>query len=152
IVDYAMNGLDSPVGLGVGACPIALGINCAFAGVNPAVGPAKFGFTSGRSVYNALQLRLKQDFKTRLPALRRVSVQAAYALSRFVSSDVPDNDDPLRFTGPSAFDRTHQISFGGMAELPASFRVAFISHFYTALPLSLSVPNSNQGPGEIFRT
>jgi hypothetical protein len=103
-------------------------------------------------VYNALQLRLKQDFKTCLPDLRRVNLQAAYALSRFVSSDVPDNDDPLRFTGPSGFDRTHQISFGGVAELPSSFRVAFISHFYTALPLSLNVPNSIQGPGEIFRT
>jgi hypothetical protein len=49
-------------------------------------------------------------------------------------------------------DRTHLLSFGAVADLPSSFRVSFISHFYTALPATLTVPNSNQGAGEIFRT
>ena len=60
--------------------------------------------------------------------------------------------NPNRYFGPSVLDRTHQISFGGYADLPAGFQVSMISHFWSPLAVSVVVPNTNLGPGEIFRT
>jgi hypothetical protein len=167
ISDYAGNGLDKPGDLGIGACPSFLGVECAFGGSNPALGHTFFLFPTGRSVYNALQIRFKQYVDKPFPGLRQLSLQASYALSRFVNPGAKggpldsdqelgllalDNRTPARFTGPSTLDRTHQLSFGGVAALPASFRVSFIGHFYTALPTTLTVPSTNLGAGEIFRT
>jgi len=168
IVDFATNGLDSPGDLGVGACRLSvLSRNCAFGGRNPAVGPAGFFFADGRSVYNALQIKLRHESKEPFPGVQHLNLQVSYALSRFVNpggTESPgnsnqdfglfalDNRTPSRFTGPSTLDRTHQLSIGVVADMPSSFRVGFISHFNTALPATLSVPNSNLGPGEIFRT
>jgi len=63
-----------------------------------------------------------------------------------------DNANPNRFFGPSVLDRTHQISFGGYADLPWRFQLGFIGHFWSPLSTSIVVPNTNLGPGEIFRT
>jgi hypothetical protein len=49
-------------------------------------------------------------------------------------------------------DRTDQLSFGGYATLPAGFQISLISHFWSPLATSVIVPNTNLGPGEIFRT
>jgi len=49
-------------------------------------------------------------------------------------------------------DRTHQLSFGGYAELPHRFKLGLIGHFWSPLSTSLVAPNTNLGPGEIFRT
>ena len=42
-------------------------------------------------------------------------------------------------------DRTHQISFGGYADLPFKFRLGIIGHFYSPLSASFLVPNSGAG-------
>src|SRR5215469_1427331 len=63
-----------------------------------------------------------------------------------------DNVNPSRYFGPSTLDRTHQISFGGYAVLPAGFQLGIIGHFWSPLSSSLVVPSTNLGPGEIFRT
>src|SRR6202043_3996988 len=95
--------------------------------------------------------------------------QISYALSRFensggaastspVASDQDfgvmalDNANVNRYFGPSLLDRTHQLSFGGYADLPGGFQLSVISHFWSPLSTSLVVPNTNVGPGEIFRT
>jgi hypothetical protein len=49
-------------------------------------------------------------------------------------------------------DRAHQISVGGFADLPRSFRASLISHFYSPLSTTLFIPNTGLGAGEIFRT
>jgi hypothetical protein len=49
-------------------------------------------------------------------------------------------------------DRTHQLSFGGYADLPRGFQLSVMGHFWSPLSTSLVVPNTNLGPGEIFRT
>ena len=49
-------------------------------------------------------------------------------------------------------DRTHQFSFGGYADLPGGFQASIMSHFWSPLSTTLVVPNTNDGPGEIFRT
>jgi carboxypeptidase family protein len=167
IADFAANGLDSPEDLGGGACGTTLGFSCAFAGMKPRVGSASFLFPIGRSVYNALQLKLLHELNDPVRGIRQLHLQVSYALSRFVNpgaGTTPINSDqdggigaldkrgPLRFTGPSTLDRTHQLSFGGIAELPHSLQVSFIAHFDTALPATLFVPSTNLGPGEIFRT
>jgi hypothetical protein len=172
--NYAGNGLDSPADFGVGACGIALGVDCAFPGVNPAVGAAPFLVPIGRSVYNALQVKLLQNADHLLPGLEHLDLQVSYSLSRYVSpggsnsafanptnpaafdqdfvNAALDNRSPLRFTGPSTLDRTHQLSVGAIADLPLSLRVSLVSHVYSALPTTLLAPHTPLGPGEIFRT
>jgi hypothetical protein len=63
-----------------------------------------------------------------------------------------DNAKPNRYFGPSLLDRTHQLSFGGFADLPRGFQLSAIGHFWSPLSASLVVPSTNLGPGEIFRT
>jgi hypothetical protein len=171
MADFAMNGLTSPALDFGGVCPTNYG--CAFPGLQPNAPALQMLFPIGRSVYNGLDVKLRQDIRTSWRVLRGVNLQAAYSLSRFVNNggsngNTPpstistsdqdfvvqalDNRSPLAFTGPSLLDRTHQVSFGGVLDLPLSLRAAIISHFYSGLPVTLVVPNTAQGPGEIFRT
>ena len=170
MVDFANNGLTSP-GLDMGGvCSTSYG--CAFPGINPAAPAIPLLYPIGRSVYNGLDVKLTQNVDHPLPGLRRLNMQIAYSLSRFVnqggaSSSSPgafsnndqdfvigaiDNNQPLRYMGPSLLDRTHQLSFGLVGDLPGSFRASMIGHFYSGLPLTLTVPNTGSGAGEIFRT
>ncbi len=167
MANFAGNGLTSP-GLDFGgACPFSYG--CAFGGINPAAGALPFLYPIGRSVYNGLDMKLNQDWKSPMRGLHRINFQVAYSLSRFVNNggsnpsspgnsdqdfviSAIDNRNPLRFTGPSLLDRTHQLSFGGVADLAGGFRASVIAHFYSGLPITLQVPNTGAGAGEIFRT
>ncbi len=134
MASYAGNGLTSANDFG-GVCSF-----CAFQGANPSAPSLPFLFPIGRSVYNGLQMKLTQDMKSPLPRVRAVNFQVAYSLSRFENSGVTDqdivnlrvldNNSPNWYFGPSGLDRTHQISFGGFADLPRSFRLSVISHFY----------------------
>jgi hypothetical protein len=169
MADYAGNGLDSPGDLGVGACGIALGIDCAFPGIQPGIGPAPFLFPIGRGVYNAMDVKLQGNVDHPVRGVKHTNFQFAYALSRFRNSgggntqtpgasdqdfviSAVDNRNPLRFTGDSTLDRRHQISFGGYADLPRGFQLGTTLHFYSPLAATLTVPNTGLGPGEIFRT
>ena len=168
---YAGNGLTSSADFDV-ACTnptVGFGYPCAFGGINPNAPPLPFLMPVGRSVYNGLQAKLIENVKQPFPGVRALNFQVSYSLSRFEntgggSADSPaasdqdfiisalDNADPNRYFGPSVLDRTHQISFGGYADLPAGFQVSMISHFWSPLAVSAVVPNTNLGPGEIFRT
>lgn len=173
IASYANNGLDSAAGLGVGGCNIALGFPCAFQGKNANVGPAIFLFPVGRSVYNAMDVKLVDNVKNPFRGVKYLNFQFAYALSRFTNcgaalttsagtspaaadqdfvNPTVDNNHPCGFSGPSALDRTHQFSFGGYADLPGHFRLGTIFHFDSPLASALAVPTTGIGPGEIFRT
>lgn len=137
---------------------------CAFQGVNRAAPSLPILFPIGRSVYNGLQIKLSQNLNSPLPGLRASNFQVAYSLSRFkntgnmgspdqdILNSALDNNVPNRYFGPSGLDRTHQISFGGFAELRWDFRLSVISHFYSPLSTTLLVPNTGLGAGEIFRT
>jgi Carboxypeptidase regulatory-like domain len=135
---------------------------CAFQGMNPSAPSLPILFPIGRSVYKGLQMKLVQDLKGPASAIRVLSFQLAYSLSRFenpgardqdiASSFALDNNHPNRYFGPSGLDRTHQISLGGFVEFPGSFRLSAISHFYSPLSTALFVPPTPLGPGEIFRT
>jgi hypothetical protein len=59
--------------------------------------------------------------------------------------------NPLLETGPSAFDRTHQISVGATIDFLKPLRLGLITHVYS--PLSQSMTILDQGRiGEIFHT
>lgn len=165
--DFAYNGLTSP-GLDFGGvCPYTYG--CAFSGINPNAPEVSMLQSIGRAVYNGMDVKLVANLRHQWSLFRDTSVQVSYSLSRFVNpgganpstpgnndldfvQSAVDNANPLRFMGPSLLDRTNQLSFGIVTNLPGSFRISTIGHFYSPLPLTLQVPNTEIGPGEIFRT
>jgi hypothetical protein len=169
MVDYANNGLTADSDFGQ-ACIQALGVPCAFGGLNPAQAQSFFLEPHGRSVYNALQMKLVQNVTTPMRGIKALNFQVAYSLSRFENSggaqatggtgdndqdfvlQSADNNKPNRYFGPSLLDRTHQISFGGYADLPWKFRFGMIGHFWSPLATPLVIPNTGVGAGEIFRT
>ena len=169
MADYGNHGLASDTDFGQ-ACNQAIGVQCAFGGINPNQQAALFLRPVGRSVYNALQMKLVQNLTNPVKGLKAVNFQVAYSLSRFENSGgaaisgtavdndqdfvlpTADNNAPNRYFGHALLDRTHQLSFGGYADLPFKFRLGMIGHFYSPLSSSLLVPTSGAGAGEIFRT
>jgi hypothetical protein len=183
IYDYAGNGLDSQLDLG-GTCnandgtghnPNTGGLTnpfgCAFGGLNPKAPRLQFLVPAGISKYNALDVKLTYQAHNVAPGLHALNMIASYSLSRFgncggLNPSVPGNSDqdfvigaiddahPCRFFGPSLLDRTSQFSFGFIGDIPKSFRVSVIGHFYSPLSTSLVVPyvNGSVAPGTIFQT
>jgi hypothetical protein len=169
MTDYANHGLTSSADFDQ-PCGVLFGYSCAFPGINPNAPPLPFWVPVGRSVYNGLQTKLtQQSGHFRFRGVRALNFQVSYALSRFENSGgssptnalasdqdfgvtAVDNANPNRFFGPSVLDRTHQLSFGGYADLPTGFQLGVIGHFWSPLSTSLVVPMTNLGPGEIFRT
>jgi hypothetical protein len=155
IADFATNGLDSGYSLCSGApCPTA-----AFPGVNPNLGTNQMLSPSGRAVYNALQMSLKHHSSQPFKRISNLDSQISYSYSKYVAPAV-DNDfiniatdfnNPLHYIGPNGLDRRHQISIGTTMDLPYSFRLGLITHYYSPLPVTLTLaPTGN--PGGIFVT
>jgi hypothetical protein len=119
-----------------------------------------------------MDIKLVENVKNPIRGVKYLNFQFAYALSRFTNcgaaysvngtspaaadqdfvNPTVDNNNPCGFSGPSALDRTHQLSFGGYADLPGHFRLGTILHFDSPLASALVVPATGIGPGEIFRT
>lgn len=171
MVDFANRGLTSSIDFDQ-PCAVLFGYPCAFPGINPDAPPLPFWMPVGRSVYNGLQAKLTQNVHRPFRGVGTLNFQLSYTLSRFENSGgtngngpinafasdqdfgvgALDNANPNRYFGPSVLDRTHQLSFGGYADLPYGFQLSLISHFWSPLSTSLVVPMTNLGPGEIFRT
>jgi hypothetical protein len=169
MADYADNGLTAPSDFGQ-ACDQALGVPCAFAGKNPSQAAALFLQPIGRSVYNAVQMKLVENVASPMPGVKALNFQASYSFSRFKNSggaqvagtgadndqdfvlQSADNNVPNRYFGPALLDRTHQVSFGGFADLPGGFRMGLTTHFGSPQASALVIPNSGLGDGEIFRS
>lgn len=171
--DYASYGLGSSTDMGGSSCFAVLGRKCAFGGRNPNAPPLRFLSPVGRSVYDGLQMKLIENVKNPFRGAKALNFQLSYALSRFNNSGggVPpgatvtagsgdqdyifpslDNNNVNRYFGPSTLDRTHQVSFGGYMDLRGGFQLGIMSHFYSPLSTTLTVPDSGLGAGEIFRT
>ena len=161
--DYAGNGLDSGRSY-LGGFPAALfgltpATGAAFPGINPNLGENIMNFPIGRSTYNALQVELRQNVANPFRGVKQMNLEVSYALSRTDSfsqdqdfiNTATDFDNINHFYGPNALDRTHQLSFGGVMELPHGFQTSFTTHVDSALPATLTLPASG-APGEIFRT
>lgn len=175
--DYANNGLTSSADLGAVCSFNSVTVpggtyGCTFPGINPNAPPLLFWEPVGRSVYNGLQTKFIENLQHPFRPVRALNFQISYTLSRFengggtngngpINASASDQDsgvgaldnaNPNRYFGPSVLDRAHQISFGGYADLPRGFQLSVIAHFWSPLSTSLVVPNTNLGPGEIFRT
>jgi len=174
IDNYVGNGLGVPndangVGCAQPTSAGGLGYPCAFGGVNSMQNSAFFLKPIGRSVYNALQMKLAQNVTNPVRGVKALNFQVAYSLSRFSNTggaqltgtpgdsdqdfvlSAADNNKPGRYFGPALLDRTNQISFGGYADVPGGFRLGLIAHFYSPLSSAIVAPNFG-GVGEIFRT
>jgi len=170
ISSYAGFGLDSQIDFG-GSCNSVNPYGCAFGGLNPKIPRMEFLVPAGRSVYNALDMKLTQQMHNVTSWMKALNLTASYSLSRFgncggqnpsapANSDqdfvIPaiDNANPCRFFGPSLLDRTNQFSFGFVTDVPMNFRLSVISHFYSPLSTSLVVPfvNGSATLGTIFQT
>ncbi|HEV2401578.1 MAG TPA: carboxypeptidase-like regulatory domain-containing protein [Candidatus Sulfotelmatobacter sp.] len=165
---YSAAGLDSNVAVtGGGPCSF-----CAFPGVTPygqnntgtGAGNGSLGALDtlepiGRSLYSGTQVRLTHKVQRAWRFVTDANFQLAYSFSKFISqaqdqdfiSLATNNDNPLQFTGPTALDRKHQVSFGGSFDLPFFTHVSVIGHFYSPLPQDLRLPELTNG-GEIFAT
>ena len=173
ISDYAGMGLGSSTDMGGASCYAALGRACAFGGLNPLAPPLPFLSPVGRSVYSGLQAKFIENVQHPFRGAKTLNMQVSYSLSRFENSGggvgadatvtsasgdqdfiVPslDNRNVNRYYGPSTLDRTHQISFGGYVSLRGGLQLGVMSHFYSPLSSTLTVPNTASGAGEIFRT
>jgi hypothetical protein len=116
-------------------------------------------FPIGRSVYNGLQMSLKDDVHNPFRGIKYMNLQVSYSFSRYVAT-ARDSDfinfptdyaHPLAAMGPNGLDRTHQLSFGGVMDLPVSFRLSLIGHFDSPLASNVTLPVSGLGGG-IFQT
>jgi hypothetical protein len=158
---YSSAGLDSNLqGAGGGPCSY-----CAFPGTtaitgnNGALGGVDMLFPDGRSMYTGLRMKLVTRVDKPVRYVKTANLQVSYALSRLISQMqdqdsvnlATDNDDPLRFTGPSALERKHQVSFTGTFDLPFFTKISMIGHFYSPLSQTLELPELTNG-GEIFAT
>ncbi|MCU1295864.1 MAG: Oar protein [Acidobacteriaceae bacterium] len=172
ISDFASNGLSAAADVAGVGCnqPVlngGLGRPCAFGGINQMQSQMFFLKPEGRSVYNALQMKLAQNYNNPFRGVKALNFQVSYSLSRFdntgglqVTGTPADNDQDFvlqavdnnnsgRYFGPSLLDRTHQVSFGGYVDVPGGFRFGLISHFYSPLAIGLIAPTTG-APGDIF--
>jgi hypothetical protein len=158
ISDFAVNGLDSGYSLCFGVpCSLVGAPAAAFAGINPNFGANQMLIPIGRSVYNGLQASLKQNIHNPIRGVKYLNLEVSYAFSKYVSTArdndfinfATDNRQTSRYIGPNGLDRTHQLSFGGYADLPANLRMSVISHFYSPLASNVTLPVTG-APGGIF--
>jgi len=158
---YSAAGLDSNLQTtGGGPC-----FYCAFPGANPITGnTGKVGgvdmlLPAGRSLYSGFEAKMTQHVAKLARGVKNANFWAAYTYSKFTSPvqdddavDLAmDNDNPMRFTGPNALDRKHQVSLGGIFDLPLYTKLSLVGHFYSPLAESLLLPELTNG-GEIFAT
>ncbi len=133
----------------------------AFPGINALVGSNVAFASRGRSVYNALQLALRDNINAPMAFTKNVSFQVSYSLSRyldgiggdqdFITGVGIDNENPNRYLGPASFDRTHQLGFGVTFQLTHGPMVSMIGHFNSPLPSNMFAPSQSR-PDEIFHT
>ena len=162
IFDFAQNGLDSGNAFnGAGFSAYVLGrtpaTGAAFAGANPNVGTNQMLFPIGRSVYNALQVKLTTQWNNPLPGVKTVNAQVSYAYSRAVAAvrdvDFIANAYDFRnpgLSGPNGLDRTHQFSAGATFSMKYGAEMSFITHWNSPLPADIKLATPASAVGAIF--
>jgi hypothetical protein len=169
IADFAGNGLDSGNALlssyPAGAFGLKPSQGAAFAGMNPGFGQMEIVYPMGRSVYNGLQVSLRQGTRIPVRGMKGSNFEISYALSRFLSSAggagasdqnfTPgswDNNNPLSYMGYAGLDRRHQLSYGGNLTWAGGITTSLIGHYYSALPTALYLDSGGNTTGEIFQS
>lgn len=166
IFDYAGNGLDSGNAFNGGFTPYLFvngtqprtpATGAAFPGANANVGTNQMLFPIGRSVYNALQMKLTSQWNNPLPGVKAVNAQVSYAYSRAIAAvrdvDFIANAYDFRNTGlsgPNGLDRTHQFSAGATLSMKYGAELSFITHWNSPLPADIKLATPASPVGAIF--
>jgi hypothetical protein len=159
IADFAHFGLGSPAS-GLYVQSVSPNNGFAFPGKNPNFGQIMLSDTGGRSVYNALQVRVKQTVSHPFRGVTSVSWLANYNLSRN-NSTAPDQDvvyaqnahdniNPLHYFGPNSLDRTHMFSFAATFDIVGGLQFTALTRINSALANTLTIPYGCSCPAEIF--
>jgi hypothetical protein len=161
IYDYAGKGLDSAAAFN-GGYPNS---GAAFPGINSALGQNVMDFPIGHSIYNGLDVSLKQQLKNPMRGVKALNLQVSYSLSRLNSMNydqdfagaVADWDNYNHYIGPNALDRTNQFSAGGVFNLAHGFQLSLIAHADSSLPQNLTLPPGHGipdlvGTAQIFQS
>jgi len=155
--DFAANGLDSGNTFCFGRpCSVFGTRAAAFPGANSSLGTNQMLLPMGRSVYNGVQLSVRQESHGGLRGVRSMRTEFSYTYSKNASTSrgsglmsfATDNDNPLKFIGPNDLDRRHQLSLSAALDVPRNFRVSFVGRLYSPLPQTLTLASS--GAGAIF--
>jgi hypothetical protein len=139
----------------------------AFGGINPNVGTNAMYFPIGRATYTGLDVKLKYQPARAIPGFSHSTFQLGYSLSRFntmtgnsqtggANGDqdflnlASDYNNPGRYYGPNALDRTSQISVGTVLEVAHHGpQISLVSHFFSPVSQTPTLVNSGNA-GEIF--
>ncbi|MGH9475461.1 MAG: TonB-dependent receptor [Terriglobales bacterium] len=132
----------------------------AFGGSNPNFGNLNADRNLGNSDYKGLQLELRLQNIAMLSAVHAQSMTISYALGRLDATEfdqsfaggATDEVNPRMFYGPTGYDRTSQLSIGGVFGLPWGVQLGTVNHFNSGFPVTPTLGNSGLGSGEIFRT
>jgi hypothetical protein len=162
ISSYASNGLDSVYSLCGGfPCAAAGAPPAAFPGINQNLGGNQMLFPAGFAKNTALQLSLKQHLAHSFRGVSNFKFRYANVLSIGELCRRRDRQRLHQYRhrlqpspglfGPNGLDRKNQISFGGTMDLPLHFRFGVIGHFYSPLPVTLTL-NPTGNAGGIFAT
>jgi hypothetical protein len=152
ITNFAGKGLDAGSGVD----------GFAFQGNNPNFRTIGVIAPVGLSTYNALTASLRGRLGAYGP-LKGSTLTVSYSLSRFQTTGGDSdagflsasvfNDAPTKFFGPSGLDRTHQLAFSFLTELPLGFKINSTTRISTGLSSSIFLPTATaNGVGEIFFT
>ncbi|MGH9543313.1 MAG: TonB-dependent receptor [Terriglobales bacterium] len=155
-----MNGNSAGTALGGGENSTIGSPSYVFGGRNPNFGVMNVYRNLGRSNYRALQTQLTLRRGQMLRLLHSSALTVSYAFGRLNANQFDqafgpgarDNDNPGRFYGPEGYDRTSQLSIGGVFNLPAGFVLSTVNHFTTGMPITPVLNDSGASQGEIFRT
>ncbi len=168
IADYAGNGLTAGndpnffSGFPAAANGATPDTGAAFPGINPLMGEVLMENSIGRSTYTGVQVKVTARKENLLPGIHHSNWTVSWAGSRFNTMAFGGDQDflpyawdvnqPTRYYGPGALDRTFQLSVGGYFQIghrgPA---ISFGAHFNSPLASSLYMENQSR-PGEIFQT
>jgi hypothetical protein len=148
ILDYA--------GFGLGAGSALDGF--AFRGQNPNFRGIGMIQPLGLSLYNALTVDLRGRMLKNWHGIKDMTGTVSYALSRFKStggdqdflSGSAFNDAPTKFFGPAGLDRTHQLSFGLLTNLPWGINLNLTTRIASPLSQSVFLDCPDCGAAEIF--
>jgi hypothetical protein len=175
INDFAANGLDSGVAF-LGGRPASIGVQvpgladprdfgAAFPGANALVGQADFQTSGGQSLYNGVQMSLKQKVVYDFFIFRGGDLLLSYTYSKFISNggDTPsqstvayDSRNPGFYKGPSPLDRRNQLTAAWTMQSRWGGYLSFIGRYASPAPLIPSMlvnsGNPQATPGEVFRT
>jgi hypothetical protein len=161
IFDYAGHGLDSGNAYNSGFSPYVFGrtpdTGATFGGQNPNVGTNQMLLPIGRSVYNALQMKLTSQLTNPAPGVKSINAQVSYAYSRAVASvkdvDFIANAYDFRnpgLSGPNGLDRTHQFSAGATFNINYGPELSFITHWNSPLPADIKLATPASPVGAIY--